>query len=535
MGSRIDPRPLHSLKYLKQPVAGYHQRSRPFLAERFSGPKLEMFFLDSSRDSLPGRFQNLRLDIVGIIAILGDGGVTRNAQVAALSWYNIIPRLLPAPQALLKQERDRRLPTQSGTVVGVYSGNVRHNLNFFTSVLHPDRLENYEVEFLQVDPKYGEAPDESYGARHWGELFCLSLVGCSMSLALVALSVYYRDGMSLLATIFLSMVSSLVGISSHWKLDFPPPEVANPSEILPPGDIVIYYPNGAFRVIRCTEKTSRLYFQVESCKYSLEDSPYRSIALLATIMLMLGVIFLSNATLRLQVAFGSAYIILNALYWGVSAVNPLTNHWKHSFKITKFPLITPAKRDKSNTRLGKNAQDQSRPLPEVTDGTRISTRRRWRNSVVLRRGAQMVGYEMNDPDTQQEPDRTMTTALWVAIALTGTSKWLNDSTQIAPVSEAWKDWLALADHRAKNQLQFRAGRIRSNIKQVHASTPHPIHIRGDWDYKKALADILARKKKDFPRPDLGNSEYAPSQGTPRATTESIIEVSRPDQGEPGST
>jgi hypothetical protein len=503
----------------------------PLLAERCSSSKLEiMYFLDSSRDSLPGRFQDLRLDIVGIIAILGDGGVTRNAQVAALSWYNNIPRLLPAPQALLKQERDRRLPTQSGTVVGVYSGNVRHDLNFFTSVLHPYRLQKYEVEFLQVD--FDGTSGELYGARPWGELFCLSVVGCLMSLALIALSIYYQDGMSLLATIFLSMVSSLVGIGSHWKLDFPPPKVANPKEILPPGDIVIYYPNGALRVIRCTEQTSRLYFEVERCKYSLEDSPYRSIALVATIMLMLGVIFMSNATLRLQVAFASAYIILNALYWGVSAVNPLTNHWKHSFKITKFPLVTPVK---PNTQLGKMAQDQPKQSPEVTGGTRISMRRRWRNSAKRRRGAQMVDCEMNDLGMQQEPDRTMTTALWVAIALTGTSKWLNDSTYIAPVSEAWKEWLTLADQKAKNQLQFRAGRIRSNINQVHASTPHPIHIRVDWDYKKALADILAKKKKDFPRPDLERSEPASNQGTPRPIMESITEVNGPDLGEPAST
>jgi len=492
-----------------------------------------MYFLDSSRDSLPGSFRDLRLDIVGIIAILGDGGVTRNAQVAALSWYNNIPRLLPAPQALLKQERDRRLPTESGTVVGVYSGNVRHTLNFFTSVLHPYRLQKYEVEFLQVD--FDGASDELYGARPWGELFCLSVVGCLMSIALITLSIYYQDGMSLLATIFLSMVSSLVGIGSHWKLDFPPPKVANPKEILPPGDIVIYYPNGALRVIRCTEQTSRLYFEVERCKYSLEDSPYRSIALLATIMLMLGVIFLSNATLRLQVAFASAYIILNALYWGVSAVNPLTNHWKHSFKITKFPLVTPAKQDTLNTHFGISTKGQSRESPEVTDGTRLSTRRRrWRNSAALRRGAEMVGYEMNEFSKQQEPDRTMTTALWVAIALTGTSKWLNDSTYIAPVSEAWKEWLELADQRAKNQLQFRAGRIRSNIKQVHASTPHPIHIRVDWDYKKALTDILTRKKKDFPRPDLERPESVPGQGTPPTIMESITEVSGPDLGEPAS-
>jgi hypothetical protein len=193
---------------------------KPLLAEYCSSSKLEMDFLNSSRNSLPGRFQNLRLDIVGIIAILGDGGVTRNAQVSALSWYNSIPRLLPAPQALLKQERDRRLPTQSGTVVGVYggnvaTGNVRNDLNFFTCVLHPHRLEDYEVEFLEVNPMGGEVPDEPYSARSSGKLFCLSIVGCLMSLALIALSIYYQDGMSLLATIFLSMVSSLVSITSH--------------------------------------------------------------------------------------------------------------------------------------------------------------------------------------------------------------------------------------------------------------------------------------------------------------------------------
>jgi hypothetical protein len=137
----------------------------------------------------------------------------------------------------------------------------------------------------------------------------------------------------------------------------------------------------------------------------------------------------------------------------------------------------------------------------------------------------MVGYKMNDLSTQQEPDRTMTTALWVAIALTGTSKWLNDSTYIAPVSEAWREWLKKADEKAKNQLQFRAGRITTDIKEVHARAPNPIHIRVDWDYKKELTDILTRKKKEFPRPDLDDSDSAHSQGTHRAITELITEVS----------
>ena len=444
-----------------------------------------MFFLKPSRDSLPGSFHDLRLDIVGIIAILGDGGVTRNAQVSALSWYNSIPRLLPAPQALLKQERERRMPTQPGTVVGVYSGNVRHDLNFFSTVLHPHRLENYQVELLKVDPKGGEAPDKSYGSRRWGELFWLSVVGCLMSVALISLSILYEDGMSLLATIFLSTVSSLVGVSSHWRLDFPKPKVASRKEILPPGDVVIYYPNGAFRVIRCKEETSRLYFQVEGCKYSLKDTPYRSLALLATVMLMLGVIFMSNATLRLQVAFASAYIILNALYWGVSAVNPVTNHWEHEFEVAKINYEMLPKGGKMNSQSIQEIEDQSQRSPEITGDSNNPTRRRWRSSE--------VGYKMNDSSPQTLPDRTMTTAMWIAIALTGTSKWLNDSTQIAPVSDAWKEWLAQADRQARWQFS-RAGRIGSKMQEVHAHSSHPVKIQF-WDYKEALKNVLTNTKR----------------------------------------
>jgi hypothetical protein len=489
-----------------------------------------MFFLLPFKDSLPGSWKDLRLDIVGIIAILGDGGVTRNAQVSALSWYNNIPRLLPAPQALLKQERDRRLPTQSGTVVGVYSGNVRHDLNFFINVLHPHRLENYQVELLKVDPKGEEAPDKSYGARSWGELFCLSVVGCAMSVALIVLSAIYQDGMSMLATIFLSTVSSLVGISSHWKLDFPKPKVASRKEILPPGDVVIYYPNGAFRVIRCKEETSRLYFQVEGCKYSVKDTPYRSIALLATILLMLGVICLSNATLRLQLAFATAYIILNALYWGVSAVNPVTNHWKHAFDVTPINYQILPKGHNTNLRPGMESQNQSKRSPEVTGDLNTTKRRRLRNLA--------VGYRMSNSNSesqsqlQSQPDRTMTTAMWIAIALTGTSKWLNDSTQIAPVSDAWKEWLAEADRQARSQF-FRAGRIGSKIQEVHAYDSHPVKIRCNWDYKKALADILTKKKPDLDskRPNLDETETRFDEGK----LPTMTEADEPELLEPAPT
>jgi hypothetical protein len=45
---------------------------------------------------------NFRLDIVGFLAILGEGSVLANAQVATLSKMTFLPRLLPAPQALMR-------------------------------------------------------------------------------------------------------------------------------------------------------------------------------------------------------------------------------------------------------------------------------------------------------------------------------------------------------------------------------------------------------------------------------------------------
>jgi hypothetical protein len=75
-------------------------------------------------------FGNLQLDIVGFLAVLGEGSVLANAQVSTLSNLIYIPRLLPAPQALLRPTRPSKLPTEPGTVSGVFSGNKRDYINF---------------------------------------------------------------------------------------------------------------------------------------------------------------------------------------------------------------------------------------------------------------------------------------------------------------------------------------------------------------------------------------------------------------------
>jgi len=83
-------------------------------------------------------FQNLQqfqLDIVGFLAILGEGSVLANAQVASLSKVTFLPRLLPAPQALMKPSRNSVLPHANGMATAVKSGNHRAYVNHVGHVL----------------------------------------------------------------------------------------------------------------------------------------------------------------------------------------------------------------------------------------------------------------------------------------------------------------------------------------------------------------------------------------------------------------
>lgn len=82
-----------------------------------------------------GGFENFQLDIVGFLAVLGEGSVLANSQVAALSWLFYLPRILPAPQALLPPTRPRTLPSAPASVCGVKSGNTKDRVYHVANIL----------------------------------------------------------------------------------------------------------------------------------------------------------------------------------------------------------------------------------------------------------------------------------------------------------------------------------------------------------------------------------------------------------------
>jgi hypothetical protein len=75
-------------------------------------------------------FNEFQLDIVGFLAILGEGSI-----LSALSWLFYLPRLIPAPQALLRTVRPSTLPSAAGAVIAVHSGNIKENLPHIAHVL----------------------------------------------------------------------------------------------------------------------------------------------------------------------------------------------------------------------------------------------------------------------------------------------------------------------------------------------------------------------------------------------------------------
>ncbi|KAL2046624.1 hypothetical protein ABVK25_011663 [Lepraria finkii] len=332
-------------------------------------------------------FGHLQLDIVGFLAILGEASVIANAQVSSLSYLALLPRLLPAPQALIRTTRPENLKPDTGKVIGARSGGIRDYVNHIAHILHSrEPLDAYSVRCERITKPNREA---TVSAKTFGPLAGVELLGTAMSVALLVLSITRSDGFALLATILLSLLSTLIGVGSRWKLTL---MQRRANRRVPKDSIIIKYPHGAFLIVKCDENIAReLYWHPEECNYVFGDTVYRLISLVGTLTLMFGVICLGNSTLYLQVGFAASYMILNVAYWIVAAL-PAQWHWDLSC------------------------------------------------------------YEVEREDYEGgEKHDSFTLALWKAIAITQSVDWVKNG-QIAPVSEAWKLWVEKAGEVVEEEL-----------------------------------------------------------------------------------
>lgn len=285
----------------------------------------------------------------------------------------------------------------------------------------------------------------------------VTLAGCASSIGLLVASVVLNDGMSLLATILLSALSSLTGIGNKWDLGEPEEE---PARDIPRSDLVIRYPNGSFLVVKCDEITSReLFFTRKDVSYKLRRRGfYRIVSLLGTFLLMLGVVVLANAKQALQISWAAVFVVLNAAYW-IAAALPKRSHWDLSrYDITESVLV----------------QEGLNPPPK---------------------------------------NERFTDALWQVILFARGIEWARIGEAAAPRTPAWDSWLEGANGVARSYERY-TRTIASHEYKGHLKWPHlhPLSSSSqitayyqprpdEWNHRAQLGRAIAGLKVESATPD----------------------------------
>lgn len=293
-----------------------------------------------------------------------------------------------------------------------------------TSISDANNLATYSVRVVEIK----RIGDQDLKSKTVAPLTFVIFVGFTLSAFLLALSIWQKDGMSIVATCLLSLLSSLIGLGNKWKLQLPKRNHKTGS--VPRGDVVIRYPRGSFLVVRCDENVAReLYFAPAEIDYLLKHAPaYRILSLVGTMMLMGGVICLANAQIQVQIAWAGSYMVLGAAYWIVAAL-PQKLHWDTSCYTVTNECLSDSNMDAK-------------------------------------------GYPSEN--------KTFTQALWKAIVVTKNTTWVTRS-DACPDTDAWRDWLREA-HAVSKDVKLADKENKAGVRTWEVP---------DWDPQKCLGRLLS--------------------------------------------
>ncbi|ETR98104.1 hypothetical protein M419DRAFT_103842 [Trichoderma reesei RUT C-30] len=351
-----------------------------------------------------------RLDVVTLLAVIGESAIAEHAQAITASLLCMLPRLLPAPQALLKPSRPTRLPETHAKMAGVYSGTILDSVGFFANIITPlDALPPYS--FLVLDIQHAPSDLLSTGTmavtggrpivppKLLSPLHLLSAFSFLLSAGILVAAVIWKDGVAIIAITLISLASTVVGYASSWR---PILMQRRHTNDVPSGDVMIRTREGAFVLVRCSEDVAReLYSGTEECEYYVGEKAYRVCMALGTILLMVSVVLLGNCTWNSQIFIGGSYIVLNGLYWGLGML-PKTYFWD----LSRYTW--------------RDATEE--------DGQKADT--------------------ITDKDDEREGHPSFTRTLWYAIRETKAIGWVERSGA-APGTPQWQQWLNEALENAK--------------------------------------------------------------------------------------
>lgn len=122
---------------------------------------------------------------------------------------------MPAPQVLLPAQRPENLKAKEAYVTAVESGNISACINHVAHVLiDAEDMHRHELGCVRIvrTPKH---PDRPVWPKRLSPLLAMNILGYNRSVGLLVASIVLRDETSMLATLYLSLLSRLIGIANH--------------------------------------------------------------------------------------------------------------------------------------------------------------------------------------------------------------------------------------------------------------------------------------------------------------------------------
>ncbi|KAF5002948.1 hypothetical protein FGRMN_7 [Fusarium graminum] len=124
----------------------------------------------------PNSKNNWSLDVVTLLAVIGESSMADQTQTITASLLCLLPRLIPAPQALLKPSRPSRMPETLAKMTGVYSGTTLDSVGFFATIITPlGALHPFSFRVLEIthtDPSQSSDIDRNPSSAQEGWFSC---------------------------------------------------------------------------------------------------------------------------------------------------------------------------------------------------------------------------------------------------------------------------------------------------------------------------------------------------------------------------
>ncbi|KAE8370619.1 hypothetical protein BDV27DRAFT_151877 [Aspergillus caelatus] len=239
-------------------------------------------------------------DILILLAVIGSSATQKHMPAITASPFGLFPRLLPAPEALLDTIRLYRLSsTPNVDVVGVYSGTVLTELNYFANPLHkiediqPFEFRSCEIKYNGSDKEKGE-PSNTDRIKPTSFLNVVTILSIFISVGLLVFAGVIHDDVALIGVGTMALSTSAASLSAYWS-----PQLSKQivKTTVPQGDLVIRTRGGGFIVVRGKENViCELYTGMDSYKYFFTDKIRQIFLAMSTLLLMTSVIMFSNSS-----------------------------------------------------------------------------------------------------------------------------------------------------------------------------------------------------------------------------------------------